>query len=203
MLEPQLVNHRFPDVTFANIRAEIDRTDVAADIKATVARGYLTRAGATRHVAMIEALHRDAIRFTAAFQLSLAGLPARYDAPAHGISWRDRRAWLRAELDRRQRAYSDALASGKSAEAPAIIQFDRLAALLGIYEDGHDFPDGPKGFAAIFSEMRDEIPGRRHADFRLYLDTAAAVAAPTLFGEASGLAAGHKGPNHDRSRHTA
>jgi hypothetical protein len=195
-------DHRFPGVTFANIRSELNRTNAASNVEQSIAKGYMTRAGGARQIAIIEALHSDAIRFADAFKLPLVGKPMRYAAPAHGISWHDRRAWLRAELDRRQRTYADARAAGKVTEAAAISQINRLAAMLAIYEDGHDFPAASEDYAAVWYQMLDEIPGRRHANMNLFLDIAAPVAAPTLFGEASGQPP-VKGPAYDRPHRTA
>jgi len=195
-------DHRFPGITFAHIRGEIDRTLQIANLEQSVAKGYMTRSGAIRYTAMIEALHQDAIRFAAAFDRpSIGQLP--YAAPTHGISWHDLRAWLRAELDRRQRTYADAIGAGKTTEATATSQFDRLAALLAIYEDGHDFPPPNADYEAIFGAKMAEIPTRRRANFTLFLDTAAPVAAATLFGEASGPPTVTKGLIHDRPHHPA
>lgn len=203
-------DHRFPGMTFADLRTELDRTEAASasDAAAAIAKGAMTKAAAAHQTATVDALREDIARFAAAYAPLDEGRPmAIPPPPAHAISWRDRRAFLKDELLRRQRVLPPLIAKGQTTAPIATRQFNRLAALLALYEDGHDFPPD-QAYADFFQHMLNANAAGARTCFRLCLDITPPAESFPQKAAASGRPQVAKGPNHanttpNRSRHSA
>ncbi|WP_374414254.1 hypothetical protein [Novosphingobium colocasiae] len=155
-------HYAFPDVTFADLRAELAR-EIAlrrAAYPRMIEKGRMTRADADRQLALFAALAEDVERIRAAeeaFRATFPGRPYQRPAPAaHRFTWAQRRAALTHELDRRARLYPDWIAAGRLTQDQADRQVRHLACIRALYEGGFDWieTDPARGSGGVHREWR-------------------------------------------------
>jgi hypothetical protein len=143
----------FPAITLDQVAAELQReAQQRRDFyPGRVAKGNMLQAEADRQLALAAAWREDLERIRACWSTPGAS-PA---APAHGFSWRDRRAALLREIGLREKHYPEWIAGGRLLERDAVHQLACLSALLAVYEDGWDWR-GSDGSTPFHSAVADQ-----------------------------------------------
>ena len=159
---------RFPNVSYADIAAELSREAAARQraYPAMIEQGRMTTEGAELGHAMVRALLEDLQRFT-----SYLALPAPRPHPmphqlrTEGFTWAERRAGIAREQDQRARLYPRWIASARLDQAEAQRRNDRLAVMAEIYDDGLDWHDsfGTRPIFPLITANHVDDPAQRQA----------------------------------------
>lgn len=122
--------HHFPDVSWADCRAEVDREAAyrARTYPDRVAGGRMQQADADYQLAIIGAIAADVDRMTGA-----------YAPAAHRYIWLERRQALDREIDLRRRLYPEWVEKGRLTQRTADRQILLLRAILWRYDCGFDW----------------------------------------------------------------
>ncbi|WP_404480012.1 hypothetical protein [Novosphingobium sp. BL-52-GroH] len=142
-------HHAFPDVTWADLRAELLREIAHRQntFPRLVSKGQLTQADADRQLDLFGALLEDVRRFQASREPVDQGKPAinplqverRAKSTLHAYTWSERRAAITRELSYREQIYPRWISKGQLTQADADRQVRRLKCLRAIYELGLDW----------------------------------------------------------------
>jgi hypothetical protein len=127
-----LVHSAFPDVSLADVTAELhrERAARASLYPKRVQDGRMTEAEAKFGRDVIDAMIADCARLV---------WPRQNCAETHVFSWAQRCAALKSELAFRARLYPEFIAAGRFDQAEGERRIARLTALLWVYEDGFDW----------------------------------------------------------------
>lgn len=142
-----------PDVTYAMIRAELQRELAARGrlYPRRVESGRLTQADAARECELIAAMIADVATMASYHPADAQNVTWRVEPRLsdHPHTWEQRRLALHRELDLRLRLYPQWIAEGRLTQLNATRQFATLDCLLEIYDEGWGRPPGdPAQFVA-------------------------------------------------------
>jgi hypothetical protein len=140
-------HHRYPDVSWQDLRAEIE-TEIEqrrSTYQRRVEKGMMLRDVADRELAIAEALRDDVDRFrTGAGECR------------HAFTWRDRHAALTRELELRARYYPEWISKGRITQAVADRRRRILECLRAIYEFGQDWTPSNGAPAPLYRDDGDQ-----------------------------------------------
>jgi hypothetical protein len=128
--------YAFPDVTWAALRAELERELAARRslYPELERKGRKTPEQAAHGIGVFAAMLADLARLSPPWPA-----PRAWDPPGHAFTWADRRNALRDELALRGRLYPQWIAEGRLEEALGRHRIRCLEALEWIYDDGFDW----------------------------------------------------------------
>ena len=142
-------HHAFPDVSWADLRAELQReiSHRKGAFEGMIGKGRITKAAADRELDIFAAILEDCERFRKAVAPVGEGRPAvnplsierTPGSSLHAYTWHERRSALTRELEYRERIYPAWIQKGRIKPDDAALYCRRLTCMRALYELGYDW----------------------------------------------------------------